>query len=96
MVIASQLEGGAHVVSKAIACETPVVASDIPGNRGLLGDDHSGYFEVGDETDLVSQLQKAGRDKSFLQYLHNQIRARSHLTDPVREHDCWERLIKGN
>src|SRR5690606_696016 len=38
MVISSLLEGGANVVSEACRAGTPIIASDIPGNRGLLGD----------------------------------------------------------
>jgi len=32
MVISSRMEGGAHVVSEAIALGVPVIALDIPGN----------------------------------------------------------------
>ena len=44
MVISSVMEGGANVVSEAVVAELPVLASDISGNRGLLGDGHPAYF----------------------------------------------------
>jgi len=37
MVISSSQEGGANVVSEAIVAGVPGIASDIPGNVGLLG-----------------------------------------------------------
>lgn len=94
MVIASKLEGGAHVVSEAIACETPVLGSNIPGNIGLLADDYEGYFEVEDETELANQLHKAERDETFIRTLLDQIRNRSYFTDPALEHERWQQLIE--
>ena len=48
MVIASLMEGGANVIIEAVTSGVPVLASDIDGNRGMLGDDYAGYFPVGD------------------------------------------------
>ena len=36
MVLSSNQEGGANVVSEAIAADVPIIASNIPGNTGLL------------------------------------------------------------
>jgi putative glycosyltransferase (TIGR04348 family) len=43
MVISSIMEGGANVVSEACMAGLPILASEIPGNTGLLGDDFPGY-----------------------------------------------------
>lgn len=59
MVISSVMEGGANVVSEACRAGLPVVASDISGNVGLLGDDYPGYFPVGNDTELARMLQRA-------------------------------------
>jgi putative glycosyltransferase (TIGR04348 family) len=59
LVHASLMEGGAHVVIEAIRSGTPVIASRIDGNVGLLGADYEGYFPVGDETALVAALRRA-------------------------------------
>ena len=40
MVMSSIMEGGANVVSEAVVARVPVIASDIPGNVGLLGAGH--------------------------------------------------------
>ena len=38
------MEGGAHVVMEAVRSGTPVLASRIAGNVGMLGADYAGYF----------------------------------------------------
>jgi glycosyltransferase involved in cell wall biosynthesis len=85
MVISSIMEGGAHVVSEAIAIGVPVIASDIPGNRGLLGDDYPAYFPVGDANALAKLLQKAETSPAFYQSLVRHIRARQKYTHPASE-----------
>ena len=54
MVISSRLEGGANVVSEAIVNGVPILASEIPGNLGLLGANYRGYFPVGDTQALAN------------------------------------------
>ncbi|PXX91873.1 TIGR04348 family glycosyltransferase [Marinobacter vulgaris] len=66
MVISSVMEGGANVVSEACRAGLPVIASDISGNIGLLGDDYPGYFPVGDDTELAGLLQRAENSPGFL------------------------------
>ena len=45
LVHASRMEGGAHVIMEATLSGTPVLASRIDGNVGMLGADYAGYFE---------------------------------------------------
>ena len=98
MVISSRMEGGAHVVSEAIALGIPVIASDIPGNRGLLGDDYLAYYPVGNETALASLLCRSETDSDFYKTLKNQIGIRKDLISPQREmqsiQDLMNQLIK--
>jgi len=98
MVISSRMEGGAHVVSEAIAVGTPVIASDIPGNRGLLGDDYLGYFPVGNESALASLLHRCETTPDFYSALKKQIEIRRDLISPKREmqsiQDLMLKLIK--
>lgn len=56
LVHPSVLEGGAHVVLEAVRCGTPVLASRMPGNVGMLGPDYGGYFPVGDAAALAALL----------------------------------------
>ncbi|WP_256442660.1 selenoneine biosynthesis selenosugar synthase SenB [Polynucleobacter sp. AP-Elch-400A-B2] len=93
MVISSRMEGGAHVVSEAIALGVPVIASDIPGNRGLLGDDYLGYYPVGNETTLANLLSRAETMPDFYSALKKQIDIRKDLVSPEREMQSIQELM---
>ena len=73
MVISSNQEGGANVVSEAIAASVPIIASDIPGNVGLLEADYPGYYAVGDEKALADLLWRAEHEPKFLASLQRRI-----------------------
>lgn len=73
MVISSVMEGGANVVSEACRAGLPVIASDISGNIGLLGDDYPGYFRVGSDSDLAEVLGRAERSADFLAELTGRV-----------------------
>jgi glycosyltransferase involved in cell wall biosynthesis len=94
MVITSRMEGGAHVVSEAIAIGVPVIASDIPGNRGLLGDDYPGYFPVGNINALSELLYKTESNPAFYQKLNKALIARKKLVKPELEKRSIRALVK--
>ena len=94
MVISSIMEGGAHVVSEAIAIGIPVIASDIAGNRGLLGENYPAYFPVGDQAALSRLLVKAEFDQAFYQSLCDAISARHHITKPDLEQTSIQKLLE--
>src|SRR5690606_17152009 len=56
LVHPSRMEGGAHVIMEAALSGTPVLASRIDGNVGMLGTDYEGYFEPGDAQALAVML----------------------------------------
>ena len=56
LVHCSRMEGGAHVVMEAICASTPVLASRIDGNVGLLGEQYPAYFEWGNANALANLL----------------------------------------
>ena len=93
MVISSRMEGGAHVVSEAIAIGVPVIASAIPGNIGLLGADYPGYYPYADEAALAARLSRAQRDPDWLAALAAAVKARRHEIDPAAEREAIARLI---
>jgi len=97
LVVGSQpagaLEGGAHVVSEAIAAGVPVLASRIPGNVGLLGDDYPGYFRVGDDRALSRLIDRARMDRAFLRSLGKAVKARRALVRPAAERRALRSLI---
>jgi putative glycosyltransferase (TIGR04348 family) len=95
MVISSRMEGGAHVVSEAIALGIPVIASDIPGNRGLLGEDYPGYYPVADESALATLLYRAENTPTFYASLQKHIDLRRELITPAREKQSIHELVSG-
>ena len=93
LVHASQLEGGAHVVLEAVSSGTPVPASRIDGNVGMLGADYAGYFEWNDVAGLSNLLQRCRDDANFLALLGQQCAARAFLFAPEREKDTLRNIV---
>jgi putative glycosyltransferase (TIGR04348 family) len=85
MVISSVMEGGANVICEALAAEVPVLASHMPGNVGMLGEDYPGYFPVGDERRLARLLSMAENDPDFYAALVSHARQRRGLMRPEQE-----------
>ena len=85
LVHCSRMEGGAHVVMEAVRSGTPVLASRIPGNVGMLGADYGGYFEPGDAQGLVTLLQRCRDRPPILAALRAQCDARAPLFEPRTE-----------
>jgi glycosyltransferase involved in cell wall biosynthesis len=94
VVVSSRSEGGANVVSEAIANDVPVLSTRIEGSIGVLGDGYPGYFEVGDAADLAEKLDRAERDAAFLKRLGDACRAVKPLFDPARERAAWAQLLR--
>lgn len=94
MVISSIMEGGANIVSEAIVCGVPVIASDIDGNIGLLGADYEGYYAAKDEAALASLLLRAENEPAFLKTLARQCRAKKALFTQAKEKAAWKALLK--
>jgi glycosyltransferase involved in cell wall biosynthesis len=65
LVLSSYSEGGANVISEALAVQVPIVASRIAGSTGLLGDEYPGYFAVEDTAALAALLTRAETDHGF-------------------------------
>jgi putative glycosyltransferase (TIGR04348 family) len=85
LVHPSVAEGGANVIVEAITSGTAVLASRIPGNVGMLGEDYPGYFNPGDAKHLASRLLQAQGDRSYLKLLQAACARRRLLFTPSRE-----------
>lgn len=94
MVISSIMEGGANVVSEAITAGLPVLASDIDGNIGLLGEDYAGYYASRDTDALATLLRRAETEPRFLKSLEVQVRKLQPKFRPAREQRAWRTLLK--
>jgi putative glycosyltransferase (TIGR04348 family) len=93
LVLTSEQEGGANVVSEALAASVPVLSSRIAGSVGLLGEDYPGYFPVGDTEALARLLKRAEADSSFYRTLYDWCARLRPLVDPARESRSWEDLL---
>lgn len=93
MVITSRMEGGANVIIEAITSGVPVLASDIAGNRGMLGPHYAGYFPVGDSHALARMIDRAATDSSLYAQLQSQCAARAPLFSPERERTAVLELV---
>jgi putative glycosyltransferase (TIGR04348 family) len=89
MVISSVMEGGAHVVIEAVNAGTPLIASHMSGNLGMLGADYPGYFVVGDAPGLAATIERFVQPAAW-QQLHSACQVRQALFTPHTER---ERLL---
>jgi putative glycosyltransferase (TIGR04348 family) len=93
LVHPSRMEGGAHVVIEAVRSGTPVLASRIDGNVGLLGDDYSGYFPPGDDAALATLLERSRDDADMLPALRQQIAPRAPRFAPAAERAALHAIV---
>lgn len=94
MVLSSIMEGGANVISEAVVAGVPVIASDIDGSIGLLGDDYPGYYPVRDTEALSALLQRAEAEPEYLADLTEHCAARADLFTPQTECERWRALLE--
>lgn len=85
LVHTSRMEGGAHAILEAVCSGTPVLASRIDGNVGMLGEDYAGYFPWGDAVALAGLLQRCRDDISMMAALQAQCSLRAPLFEPAAE-----------
>lgn len=93
MVISSNQEGGANVVSEAIVAGVPIIASNIDGNVGLLGKDYPGYYPVRDEHTLAKILYRAETDPEFMVSLQTHCERLRPLFTPASEAKAWREIL---
>ena len=93
LVHPSLAEGGANVIVEAVTAGTPVIASRIPGNVGMLGARYSGYFAPRDARGLARLLQRALEEPAWLAKLREQCAARKPLFRPAAEARAVRKLV---
>ena len=94
LVNCSQMEGGAQVILEAVQSGTPVLASRISGNVGMLGAGYAGYFALGDVTQLAALVRRCATEPDFLALLQRQCEARAYLFAPQEEKRLVINLLK--
>jgi putative glycosyltransferase (TIGR04348 family) len=93
MALTSRLEGGANVVSEAIACSVAVISTRISGSIGLLGEEYPAYFPVGDTQALSDLLCRAETDRGFYESLTYWCDRRAAMVNPANERRAWQDLL---
>jgi putative glycosyltransferase (TIGR04348 family) len=92
LVVSSAMEGGANVICEAARIGTPVLASRMPGNVGMLGAGYPGYYRLFDERALARLIVKC-REPKFYALLKNDIKARSKLFSPAAENAVLRKVV---
>ncbi|MEE3370901.1 MAG: selenoneine biosynthesis selenosugar synthase SenB [Planctomycetota bacterium] len=93
LVLTSQMEGGANVITEAVTADVPVLASHISGSIGLLGCDYPGYFDAGDTRGLAQLLERVETSQSYYREIHRHCQQRKRLFQPAREQQSWRTLL---
>jgi putative glycosyltransferase (TIGR04348 family) len=85
LVVSSVMEGGANVIAEAARIGTPVIASRVSGNLGMLGRDYPGFYPLHDEVALAGLLRKSSSDRKFYRFLKQKLHKRRQLFAPSAE-----------
>ena len=94
LVLTSRQEGGANVVSEALAMGVPVVSSRIAGSVGLLGSDYPGYFPAGDTAALSKLLWKLETEPEAYGELQARCEALWPMVQPDHERAAWSAVLR--
>ena len=78
----------------AVVAGVPIIASEIHGTIGLLGQDFSGYFPAKNTRALRALLLMAERDPDFVAELAAQGAARRYLFTVERERAAWAAVLQ--
>jgi putative glycosyltransferase (TIGR04348 family) len=92
-VLSSIMEGGSSAIAEAVVCGIPLLCSDIPGNRGMLGSIYPGFYPPKDTSRLAELLRRAEKDYGFIAELRTHIDALAPRYAPAVEMQSWRRLL---
>ncbi|MEM9034510.1 MAG: selenoneine biosynthesis selenosugar synthase SenB [Actinomycetota bacterium] len=87
-------EGGANVVTEALAVGAPVIGTRMDGNTGLLGEDHPGLVPVGDHEALSELLARIEAEPELLAELQGRTDALRPITDPATERTALAEVVR--
>jgi putative glycosyltransferase (TIGR04348 family) len=93
LVVSSVMEGGANVIAEAARIGTPVLASRVSGNLGMLGARYPGYYPLGDAAALARLIARASSDRTFFKALRTGMRRRRALFAPAAERRALAAVI---
>ena len=94
LVQPSRSEGGAGTLSEAIALGTPIIASRIPGNVGIVGEKYPGLFECGATRQLRDMLWQFETNEGFRRDLSRAIKKLCERVSPQAEEEAIRALLE--
>ena len=89
----SHSEGGSNAIAESVMLGTPVLASRIEGNIGLLEEDYLGYFEPDSTTSLAKLIDRALNESDFKSTLKSQTRRLQAKFLPNNELQAWLNIL---
>ncbi|HVT44537.1 MAG TPA: selenoneine biosynthesis selenosugar synthase SenB [Thermoanaerobaculia bacterium] len=93
LVLSSLLEGGANVISEAVVCGVPVLASRISSSVALLGTSYGGFFQPGDTSELAALLSRFVAQAELRNELQCAVGDLKERFSPDAEREAWRRLL---
>ena len=93
LVVSSVMEGGANVICEAARIGTPVLASRVPGNVGMLGQGYPGYYRLYDDKALAQLILRC-RNENFYSQLLNKGKAGRKRFAPAAERAALVRVVR--
>jgi glycosyltransferase involved in cell wall biosynthesis len=94
LVVSSVMEGGANVICEAARIGTPVLASRVPGNVGMLGWNYPGHFPLGDHRALARLLLESSSNPATYERMKRGLRLRKHLFSPAAEQAALRKVVR--
>jgi putative glycosyltransferase (TIGR04348 family) len=94
LVVSSVMEGGANVIAEAVRIGTPVLASRVSGNVGMLGARYPGYYPLHDDQALARLIARAADDERFYGRLKRSLQDRRKLFAPSAERSALARVLR--
>ncbi len=85
LVVSSVMEGGANVIAEAARIGTPVIASRVSGNIGMLGRGYPGFYPLFDDGALAGLFNRAATDTNYYDKLKKSLQQRKSLFSPAAE-----------
>ena len=94
LVVSSAMEGGANVIAEAARIGTPVLASRVSGNVGMLGAGYPGLYPLYDERALAALIESALEQNKFRGRLKRSLRARRARFAPAAERSALLAVVR--
>ncbi len=94
LVVSSVMEGGANVIAEAARIGTPVLASRVSGNVGMLGAQYPGFYPLHDDKALARLIAHAADDERFYRRLKRKLQDRRALFAPSAERAALARVLR--